>query len=60
MGALIDSPIQYVDGLNVITGATGTEFTTSVTGVAALVQLLAVVSVTYTIVVFAAALLKAN
>lgn len=57
-GELIASPIQYVEGLNKMAGATGTAFTINVIRVAELVQLLALVSVTYTVVVFAEALLK--
>lgn len=53
-------PTQYVLGVKVTTGATGTAFTVSVIAVAELTQLLLLVSVTNTVVVLGAALLKFN
>jgi hypothetical protein len=58
VGALMDAPIQYVEGLKTTAGATGTAFTVSVTGVAGPWQILELVSVTKTVVVLADALLK--
>lgn len=60
VGAIMASPTQYVLGVKVTAGATGTALTVSVTDVAGPVQLLLEVSVTKTVVTFAAALLKPN
>ena len=53
-------PTQYELGLKVIPGRTGIAATVNVTGVAGPGQLLLLVSLTYTVVVFAEALLKPN
>lgn len=52
------SPTQYVLGVNVMAGAAGTGLTVSVTGVAGPSQVPLFVSVTNTVVVFDARLLK--
>jgi len=60
IGGVIAVPTQYELGVNVTAGATGTALTVKVTAVAGPGQLLLFVSVTNTVVVFAAALLKAS
>lgn len=59
-GGVIASPTQYVFGAKVTAGATGMAFTVNVTEVAGLVQLLLFVSVTKTVIVAGAALVKPN
>ena len=60
VGGAIAAPTQYELGANVTAGATGTGFTVNVIDVAGPGQLLLFVSVTKTVVILAAALLKPN
>jgi len=57
-GGVIGLPTQYVFGLKVTAGAAGIAFIVNTTGNAGPLQLLALVSVTNTVVVFTKALLK--